>query len=69
MLYLGPNGVTLHKKIKMVFSNGQVIVEATAAKKYLTLSGSSGVVGTRPVHWANNKEATGHLHFYKQIYM
>ena len=26
MLYLGPNGVTLHKKIKTVFSNGQVIV-------------------------------------------
>ena len=42
--------------------------EAAAAKKYLTLSGS-GVLGTRPVHWANNKEATGHLHFYKQIYM
>ena len=26
MLYLGPNGVTLHKKIKTVFSYGQVIV-------------------------------------------
>ena len=26
MLYLGPYGVTLHKKIKMGFFNGQVIV-------------------------------------------